>query len=123
LYDAREAAAAGDHAAALASARHAGRLAPWDADPPMLSAEARLAAQPGEPAPALVDAETAVDRAPSRAAARFTRARARSAVGDAAGAYADLVEAARLYPLRAEYAAQRDALGEALAKASTAAPR
>jgi hypothetical protein len=72
---------------------------------------------------ALHDGERAVRRAPSRAAARVVRARARAASGDSAGAYADLVEARRLYPLRPDYAAQRDALAVALEKASEAAPR
>jgi len=43
--------------------------------------------------------------------------------GDSTGAYADLAEAARLYPLRPEYAAQRDALAAALAKAREQVPR
>jgi hypothetical protein len=51
------------------------------------------------------------------------RASARSAAGDATGAYADLFEASKLYPLRAEYASQRDALATALGKAGEAAPR
>jgi tetratricopeptide (TPR) repeat protein len=121
LFQAREEANAGDHAAALRFAERAERLAPWDADPPQFAAEARMAA--GASDAALHDAERAVTRAPSRAAARVVRARARAASGDSAGAYADLVEAQRLYPLRPDYAAQRDALAAALEKASEAAPR
>ena len=72
---------------------------------------------------ALEDAERAVRRAPSRAAARMVRARVRTAVGDLTGAYADAAEAQRLYPLHPDYAAGRDALAAALEKASEAAPR
>jgi len=122
LFDAREAAASGDHAGALHFASRANGFAPWDADPPQFAAEARMAAG-SEANAALEDAERAVRRAPSRASARGVRARARTAAGDLTGAYADLVEASRLYPLRVEYADQRDALAEALGKASEAAPR
>jgi len=122
LSDARDAAASGDHAAALGLARRATTLAPWDADPPLFAAGARMAEGPSATA-ALEDAEQAVKRAPSRASARWVRARARTAAGDATGAYADLVEASRLYPLRADYASERDALAEALGKATGAAPR
>jgi len=122
LFDAREAATSGDHAAALQFAERAARLAPWDADPPQFAAEARMAAGAGADA-ALDDAERAVRRAPSRAAARMVRARARTAVGDLTGAYADAAEAQRLYPLHSDYAARRDALAAALEKASEAAPR
>ena len=38
----------------------------------------------------------------------------RLALGDRSGAWSDAVEAARLYPLRREYAASRDRLGEQL---------
>ena len=72
---------------------------------------------------ALDDAERAVRRAPSRASARVVRARARAASGDSAGAYTDLVEAQRLYPLHSDYTVERDALAAALEKASEAAPR
>jgi len=122
LFDAREAATSGDHAAALHFAERAARLAPWDADPPQFTAEARMAGGAGADA-ALEDAERAVRRAPSRAAARMVRARARTAAGDLTGAYADAAEAHRLYPLHPDYAARRDALATALEKASEAAPR
>lgn len=117
-FDARRSATENDPAQALASAVRAARLAPWDADPPQIAAESRLALKPSDVAGALADAERAVAAAPERPSARWVRARARAAAGDSAGAYADLVEAARLYPLRPEYAAQRDALGEALRQAS-----
>jgi O-antigen ligase len=122
LFHAREEANLGDDAAALRFAVRAERLAPWDADPPQFAAEARMAARAND-ATALKDAESAVRRAPSRAAARVVRARARTASGDSAGAYADLVEASRLYPLKVEYATQRDALAAAMKKAREAAPR
>jgi hypothetical protein len=122
LFYARDAATSGDHAAALRFALRAKSLAPWDADPPLFAAGARIAAGSGAAA-ALEDAEYAVLRAPSRASARGERSRERLAVGDATGAYADLVEASRLYPLRPEYASQRDELAAALEKASGAAPR
>jgi tetratricopeptide (TPR) repeat protein len=121
LFRAREEAKAGDHEAALRFARRAGTFAPWDADPPQLAAEALMAAGANEAA--LKDAERAVSRAPSRAAARVVRARARALSGDSSGAYADLVEAARLYPLHPNYAAERDALAAALERAGEAAPR
>ena len=122
LFDAREAAASGDHQVALQFAMRAARLAPWDADPPQFAAEARMASGAGADA-ALRDAERAVLRAPSRAAARMVRARARTAVGDLGGAYADAAEAQRLYPLHTDYEARRDALASALEKAGEAAPR
>ncbi len=123
LFDAGELAAAGDHAAVLLLAQRAERLAPWDADPPMLAAEARLAAAPADRPAAAPDAERAVLRAPARASARWLRARVRTASGDATGAYADMVEAERLYPMRKEYAAEASALADALRQASAAAPR
>lgn len=123
LFDARQAAAAADHTGALDAAIRAGRIAPWDADPPQIAAEARMAAGGAAPQAALDEAEQAVVRAPERAAARWTRSRARAAAGDAAGAYADLAEAARLYPVRAEYQTQRDGLAAAIRRAVEAAPR
>jgi hypothetical protein len=122
LSEARDAASSGDHPTALRLALRASSLAPWDADPPLFTAGARMAAG-SSAAAAIQDADRAVERAPSRASARFVRAGVRSAAGDATGAYADLVEASRLYPLRAEYASQRDALAAALGKAGEAAPR
>ena len=123
LFDAREAAAQGDHARARTLAGRARRLAPWEADPSMIEAEAQMDSGSNEPARALADADRAVRLAPSRASARWLRARARTAAGDATGAYADLVEAARLYPTHTEYATQASALADALRKASEAAPR
>ena len=82
-----------------------------------------MATSPGEPFAALALASRAVTLAPERASARWLRARARAAVGDTPGAYADLVEAARLYPMRPEYADQASSMEDALRKASEAAPR
>jgi hypothetical protein len=122
LSGAHAAAAAGDPAVALRLALRASTLAPWDADPPLFAAGARMASG-SSAAEALQDADRAVESAPARASARAVRARARSAAGDATGAYADLVEASRLYPLRTEYASQRDALAAALRSTGQAVPR
>jgi hypothetical protein len=122
LSEARDAAAAGDPAEALRLAVRASTLAPWDADSPLFAAGARMASG-SSAAAALQDADRAVERAPARASARAVRARARSAAGDATGAYADLVEASKLYPLRTEYASQRDALAAALANNGQDGPR
>jgi hypothetical protein len=122
LSEARDAASSGDHAAALRLALRASTLAPWDADPPLFAAGARMA-EGSSAAAAIQDADRAVERAPLRASARSVRASVRSAAGDATGAYADLVEASKLYPLRVEYASQRDALAAALRQAGEAAPR
>jgi len=59
---------------------------------------------------ALERAERAIELSPVRASAREVRARARVRLGDLPGAYADLVEAARLYPEKPWYAEQRDRL-------------
>jgi hypothetical protein len=122
MFHAREAARGADHEAAIRFADRAKRLAPWDADPPQFAAEARMAAGAND-AEAGEDAERAVRRAPSRAAARVVRSRTRTLAGDSTGAYADLVEAQRLYPMNEVYAAQRDALKASLEAASEAAPR
>ena len=50
--------------------------------------------------------------------ARELRSRIRLSAGDPLGAYADLCEAARLYPLHDGYAAARDRLRESLRAAS-----
>jgi O-antigen ligase len=123
LFDARQAALGGDHAASVAAAERAQKLAPWDADAPQIEAEARIAGNVAEPAAVLSAAERSVARAPARASSRGTRARARSLAGDEAGAYADLVEAARLYPLNREYASRRDAMAATLRRAEDKAPR
>jgi O-antigen ligase len=122
LQAARAPMADGDHAGVAHLAELAGRLAPWDADPPMLEAEALMAGG-GEPAVALASAERAVARAPHRALARAVRGRARNEAGDPSGAYADFAEAARLYPMRADYASQRDAFAAALTRSAAEAPR
>ena len=62
--------------------------------------------------------EETIDRAialsPVRPAARIVRARLRALDGDLPGAYADAAQAARLYPIHADYVDARDALAEAL---------
>ena len=119
LHEARVAASAGDHKAALSAAQRGCRTAPWDADLAMFAAQARMAQS--MPEEALRDCDRAVRLAPERAAARALRARARLAVQDPAGAYADLVEATRLYPLNEDYASRRDELAAWLRNANTGA--
>jgi len=55
--------------------------------------------------------------APHKPAARELRATVRSALGDYAGAYADFAEASRLYPMKKEYALNRDTLGQLIEEA------
>ncbi|UCG76075.1 MAG: O-antigen ligase family protein [Gemmatimonadota bacterium] len=110
LFQAREAVARGEVARALDLSRRATRLAPWDPNGWLFRAQALLDA--GEdPERALAAAERAVDRSPVRPAARAARARAREALGDLPGAFADLAEAARLYPAQDDYVRMRDGIG------------
>jgi hypothetical protein len=124
LFSAREAAVAQDHPAALAAAVRAERLAPWSPEAAQFTASARIASGgAGAGLAAAADADRAVALAPARASARVTRADIRLAIGDAPGAYADLASAAKLYPLRTDYALRRDALaGEIAAAASRGTP-
>jgi hypothetical protein len=92
-------------------------LAPWDPDARMLRAELLLRDE-ARVAAALQEAEAAVRLTPMRAAAHALRARTRLAHGDVPGGFGDFREAARLYPLRAEYARDRDALAAGLPDAS-----
>jgi O-antigen ligase len=114
---ARAAAFAGNSSEALRLADRAARWAPWDGEAALLLARTLLDDPPlpdaGEPRQrlALEMADRAVSLAPASAAAREHRATVRSALGDYAGAYADFAEASRLYPLRDEYAVNRDTLG------------
>jgi O-antigen ligase len=117
----RELLAAGDLGASVTSARRAVALAPWDTEAGVVLTQALLARRApsaGGSRQDLRDALAAADRAvslePGRPGARDARARARLALGDLPGAYADLVEASRLYPLRTEYAHRRDGLVAAL---------
>jgi len=57
---------------------------------------------------------TTHDHSPPGTRLRDLRARARTALGDLPGAYSDLAEAARRYPLRTEYARGRDAAAAVL---------
>jgi O-antigen ligase len=117
--DCREALALGDRETARSDARRAAALAPWDVDARMLHAQALLD-DPATLRAAALQAERAVAADPIRPAARELRSRLRLAAGDLPGAYADLVEAARLYPMRPEYATRRDALEGLLSAASPA---
>jgi len=115
-FGARAAAYAGDPATAESMAERAVKLAPWSGDAALFLARATLGgdeiveASPERKALALTRATRAVDVSPVSAAARGTRARARMVNADVAGAYADLVEAARLYPLHETYRYDRDYL-------------
>jgi hypothetical protein len=114
--DARGALAAGDVESAKARTARAAALAPWNVDVLMLRTQLSLDAE--DPRAASRQAERAVAVDPVRPAARELRSRVRLAAGDLPGAYADLVEAARLYPGRTEYASRRDELGRLLSAVS-----
>lgn len=115
-HTARMAAFAGDAARAERSAASAAFWAPWDADGALLLLRSSLDGEFLERADdarrriALQRADRAVMLAPFRPAARELRAMVRVALGDYAGAYADLEEASRIYPMNREYAANRDML-------------
>jgi hypothetical protein len=115
---ARVAALSSDEArGAAALSAHAVVLAPWDPDARMLRAELLLR-EGAHGAEALEEAEAVVRLTPVRAAAHALRGRARLALGDLPGGFGDLREAARLNPLREEYARDRDALAARLPAAS-----
>jgi len=116
---ARSAAFSREGARALELASRAHDLAPWDADASLLLARitADFAGETGLEL-ALERADQAVALSPVRPAARELRSRIRRSTGDPLGAYADLSEAARLYPLDETYAAARDRLRESLEAAS-----
>jgi len=124
--DARELAFAGRLDAAGAEAARACGLAAWDADARLLRARLTLdAARAGSGpslAEAVVRADEAVAVAPARPAAREVRALARGLSGDLPGAFADLSVAARLYPLREDYARSRERIRGLLDAAERGAP-
>jgi len=113
-YHARQAAASGDAAKAGRLAEQSSRLAPWNIDAQSILAQSLLerAGKAPDGAAAFREAlgrsNRAVALSPVRASTREVRARIRIALGDTPGAWADLVGAARLYPLRTEYARLRD---------------
>jgi hypothetical protein len=120
---AREAAFAGEHAYAKSLADSATAWAPWDGDAALLFARTML---DDPPLPVALEdrkwlagmlGDQAVWIAPRRASAREVRATIRSALGDYAGAYADFSEATRLYPMKLEYAENRDTLGRLIKEA------
>ncbi len=118
--EARLSLAEGDFDRAIAGARRAAALEPWDSEAEIALAQSLLArgsaARPesGDLREALEAAGRAVSLDPRRPGARDARGRARAALGDLPGAYADYSEAARLYPLRAEYSRRRDEMAAAL---------
>ena len=113
---AHHAALDGKRDTALARARRAERLAPWQAENAMLVAEVILAAPEID---AVGEARAAATRAVRRnrawPAARRVRARALAASGDPGAAAAELHRAATLYPMSETYRRELDALGERLA--------
>lgn len=109
---ARQAAVEQRHEAAAALAARAVTRAPWSVDGRLLRARTVLATRPAALEEALDDAERAVTLSPVRPAARRLRSELRQAAGDLPGAYADALEAARLYPMDEGYGARRDALAE-----------
>ena len=124
---ARELAHGGQTQQAEVLARRAARLAPWNPDGWLYLATIVAGPRPDRlDEPRLIEATQAAERAvslsPVRPGARMTRARLRAAAGDAPGAYADAAAAARLYPLRHEYAASRDELAHRLVAALAEPP-
>jgi hypothetical protein len=126
---ARQAAFASEHAAAARLTRRATSLAPWDPGGWIQRAQATLGPGGGAATDvdalrvALAQAERAVRLSPVRPEARWLRGRVRLALGDGPGAYADLAEAARLYPMKTSYAANRDSLARALGAPPPEVPR
>jgi putative inorganic carbon (HCO3(-)) transporter len=119
---ARQAGFAGERTAARTHAERATALAPWNVDGWVQRAQSGLAAD-AEPSldvlhAALADVDRAIRLSPLRPEARWLRARIRVGLGDGPGAYADLAAAARLYPMRESYAADRDRLFTALGGAA-----
>ena len=113
--------AAGDETGAQRQASLATRLAPWNPDGWLYRSEIaleRAAGGPEQGRAAYTESVDAVERAismsPVRPGARIVRARLRALDGDLPGAYADALEATRLYPIHEEYGVARDALARAL---------
>ena len=103
---ARSSAFKGHEKAAITKVDQALSLAPWSTDAWLLRARVH-------PVPDYA-IERAVALSPVRASARELRARMRLENGDARGAYADLRMAARLHPVRPEYAEAAERLKEKL---------
>lgn len=117
-YRAREAVARGDLAEALKETDRAVALAPWNPDSAAARAEALLASAPGDGdagvGEALREADRAVSLAPTRPGIRVLRATARIRSGDLPGAFADVSEAARLYPRSEDHRRLREELARRL---------
>jgi O-antigen ligase len=103
-WQARLSMAAGDSADALRRSELAVRHAPWEADHWLALGQLRAAEESDDArAEALLAVSTAVRLVPHRAAARDLRGKLRFVAGDYPGAYADALDAARLYPMHGPY--------------------
>jgi O-antigen ligase len=115
---AASAAREGDWPRVESLAARATALAPWRIEGWVLRVHSRLDGPGVASDEELQQARDWLDRGirlyPVRPSARHLRARVRLALGDPSGAWSDAVQAARLYPLRREYAESRDRLGELL---------
>jgi len=114
--DARQELALGNGTDAARLVARGTRLAPWNPDGWLhraqigLAEAERLGSSSEALTGALEDVRRSITGSPVRPAARMVRARLRALQGDLPGACADAAEAARLYPLRVEYARARDDL-------------
>jgi len=116
-WEARVSMASGDRADALRRTELAVRHAPWEADHWLALGQLQAAEISGRQREAALEAvNRAVDLVPYRAAARDLRGKLRFLAGDYPGAYADAVEAARLYPMYTPYAERLDDLERWLAR-------
>ncbi len=114
-FAARAAAFAGESDRAVDLSQKALSWAPWDPDAALALSRAMTGPSPdsldaSERLACLVAADRAVRLSPVRPAARYLRAQLRLTDGDAPGAYADMVQAARLYPSNHRFAVERDEL-------------
>jgi len=116
-YAGRHAAASGEIPLALSLSRRSVRLAPWDVDARLFLTQAILDSElPGIQGReetlrrALSHADRAVALSPVRSSGRAVRSRVRAGLGDTPGAYTDMYQAARHYPIKTEYARLRDDL-------------
>ncbi len=114
-FAARAAAFGGEPDRAVELSRKASSWAPWDPDAALALSRAMAGPSPesldaSKRRDCVVAADRAVGLSPVRPAARYLRARLRLIGGDAPGAYADMVQATRLYPSNHRFVAERDEL-------------